>query len=200
MSLKTKVKVSNITNLSDARYCAGMGVDMLGFAISEVEGQGISKIKFKEITNWISGPEFVLEVHEEAIHNLDEESSVDLIELPASQIENLLLTKSKHRYLIRVDLLDWPQYKANLLINVEAINCLLVYNLTGLNNLEAKRLIEEMSTDFSVLLGFEIKIALLDEYLTWPIAGLSLNGSEELSPGIKDYDHLSLILEKLEVD
>ncbi len=200
MSLKTIVKVGNITNLSDARYCAGMGVDMLGFAISELEGQGISKVKFKEITNWVSGPEFVLEVHEGVIYNLDEESGIDIIELPAFQIENLLLSKSKHRYLIGVDLNDWPQYKANLLINAEAINYLLVYNSTGLNNLEAKRLIEEMSANFSVLLGFEIKIALLDEYLTWPIAGLSLNGSEELSPGIKDYDHLSLILEKLEVD
>ena len=29
MPLKTFVKVGNITNLSDARYCAGMGVDML---------------------------------------------------------------------------------------------------------------------------------------------------------------------------
>jgi phosphoribosylanthranilate isomerase len=36
MPLKTFVKVGCITNLSDARYCAGMGVDMLGFRAVEV--------------------------------------------------------------------------------------------------------------------------------------------------------------------
>lgn len=200
MSLKVKVKVGNITNLSDARYCAGMGVDMLGFSISEDERQGISEVKFKEITNWVSGPEFVLEVHEGAIPTVGEEHSINLIELQASRIENLLLSRSKHQYLIGIDVSDWTQYKSNLLKHVGAINYLIVSNSKSLDNFQVKRLIEEMSIDFSVLLGFEIKIVLLDEYLTWPIAGLSLNGSEELSPGIKDYDHLSFILEKLEVD
>ncbi len=35
MALKTIVKVGNITNLSDARYCAVMGVDMLGFCLNK---------------------------------------------------------------------------------------------------------------------------------------------------------------------
>ena len=52
--LKTQVKVSSITNLSDARYCAGMGVDLLGFAIQE-----ISLEKFTEIRNWLAGVEIV---------------------------------------------------------------------------------------------------------------------------------------------
>ena len=46
--LKTQVKVSSITNLSDARYCAGMGVDLLGFPIQE-----ISLEKFTEILKQI---------------------------------------------------------------------------------------------------------------------------------------------------
>ena len=41
--LKTLIKVSNINNLSDARYCAGMGVEMLGFSMDE-----LSIEKFKE--------------------------------------------------------------------------------------------------------------------------------------------------------
>jgi len=200
MALKTKVKVGNITNLSDARYCAGMGVDMLGFAVSEQEGHGISETKFKEITNWVSGPEFVLEVREEAIHYLGDENSLTLLELPASQIEQLLVSKSKYRFLIGIDVSDWTQYKANLLRNIGVINYLIVSNSKSLNDVESKRIITEMSKDFSVLLGFEIQLLLLNEYLNWPIAGFSLNGSEELSPGIKDYDHLSFILERLEVD
>ena len=46
MSLQTFVKVGEITNLSDARYCAGMGVDLLGFNVVEntpgyVDSEGI---------------------------------------------------------------------------------------------------------------------------------------------------------------
>ena len=35
MGLKTLVKVSEVNNLSDARYCAGMGVEMIGFSLDE---------------------------------------------------------------------------------------------------------------------------------------------------------------------
>jgi phosphoribosylanthranilate isomerase len=49
MALKTKVKAGNITNLSDARYCAGMGVDWLGFPADVVNPD-----TFKEITNWVT--------------------------------------------------------------------------------------------------------------------------------------------------
>lgn len=35
MALKTFVKISGVNNLSDARYCAGMGVNQLGFNIED---------------------------------------------------------------------------------------------------------------------------------------------------------------------
>ena len=31
MGLRTSVIVNGVNNLSDARYCAGMGVDVIGF-------------------------------------------------------------------------------------------------------------------------------------------------------------------------
>ncbi len=33
MSLNTFVYIRDVDNLSDARYCAGMGVDMIGFRL-----------------------------------------------------------------------------------------------------------------------------------------------------------------------
>ena len=200
MSLKTKVKVGNITNLSDARYCAGMGVDMLGFAIGEVDGQGVGATKFKEITDWISGPEFVLEIPKGAVDGMSKKYSIDLIEFPVEEISNLSLLKSRQHYLIRIDLTDWKHYQKDLLKNIDLIKYVIVTNSRSLNEHEAKSIVTEIASDFSVLLGFEIRVQLLDEYLRWPIAGLALNGSEETSPGIKDYDHLSSILEKLEVE
>ena len=59
MALTTIVKVGNITNLSDARYCAGMGVDMLGFCFEKKSEQYIDPESYKEIIGWISGPQLV---------------------------------------------------------------------------------------------------------------------------------------------
>ena len=63
MPLKTFVKVGCITNLSDARYCAGMGVDMLGFRAVESQENYIKPSQFQEIRGWIAGPLVVAEVY-----------------------------------------------------------------------------------------------------------------------------------------
>ena len=59
MSLKTIVKISNVTNLSDARYCAGMGVDMLGFSMDADSPNYIDPKKFGEIRGWVAGVQIV---------------------------------------------------------------------------------------------------------------------------------------------
>lgn len=65
MSLSVTVKVSNIKDLSNARYCAGMGVAYLGFNPNEISGE-----KAKEISNWITGVQTVLEYGNRPINNL----------------------------------------------------------------------------------------------------------------------------------
>lgn len=199
MSLRTKVKVGNITNLSDARYCAGMGVDLLGFRISETSGQ-ISSVKFKEITDWISGPEFILELSEIPSIPTPQIEGISFIEIPSSEISNFQTAKLTQELIVSISLLDWRVYKDELLRSKTPIKYLLVNDLSGMSRSEAKKNIAEIATAFPVLLGGEMKVELLDEYLSWPIEGLALKGSDETSPGIKDYDHLSSILEVLEVD
>ena len=61
MALKTKVKINRITNLTDARYCSGMYVDILGFSLEEGAPNYISPIQFQEITGWIAGIDFAAE-------------------------------------------------------------------------------------------------------------------------------------------
>lgn len=54
MALKTVVKVSGVNNLSNARYCAGMGVDMLGFDMDTLPLD-----TYNEIKNWVAGVKIV---------------------------------------------------------------------------------------------------------------------------------------------
>ena len=52
--LRTKVKISAVTNLSDARYCAGMGVEWIGFSMDTVPAE-----KYGEIRGWLAGVQVV---------------------------------------------------------------------------------------------------------------------------------------------
>ncbi len=60
MALAARVKVSGIKDLSNARYCAGMGVYMLGFDVAE-----ITATQLHEIRNWLSGVLIVVETHQQ---------------------------------------------------------------------------------------------------------------------------------------
>jgi phosphoribosylanthranilate isomerase len=200
MALKTRVKVGNITNLSDARYCAGMGVDMLGFKIDEVNGDGISSAKFGDISNWVSGPELVLELSDISADTVLDGFKINLIELPVTKISSLDSIKTTFTFIITLNLEDWIPYNPILKRHKKRIKYLLVTDLSGLDSSKVRGRIQQMSADFSLLLGCDLTPRLLEGYLHWPIAGFALNGSEETSPGSKDYEHLSSILEALEIE
>ncbi|MBX2819459.1 MAG: phosphoribosylanthranilate isomerase [Rhodothermaceae bacterium] len=53
----TKLKICGITSLADARYCAGAGVDYLGFIQYESSPRYIEPSQAKEIIGWLYGPE-----------------------------------------------------------------------------------------------------------------------------------------------
>jgi phosphoribosylanthranilate isomerase len=60
--------------------------------------------------------------------------------------------------------------------------------------------VTEIASEFPVLLGYGISERNLDALSTLPIAGISLEGTPEQSPGLKDYSHLSEILERLSLE
>ncbi|MGV3539700.1 MAG: N-(5'-phosphoribosyl)anthranilate isomerase, partial [Rufibacter sp.] len=72
MALSTIVLVNHINNLSDARYCAGMGVEMLGFSLQEGEPGYVSPEAFKEISGWVSGVKLVGQVEDLPVQDLEE--------------------------------------------------------------------------------------------------------------------------------
>ena len=53
----TKLKICGITSLADARYCAGAGVDFLGFIQYSGSPRYIEPSQAKEIIGWLYGPE-----------------------------------------------------------------------------------------------------------------------------------------------
>ncbi len=191
MALKVTVKVSAITNLSDARYCAGMGVHMLGF-VTVPERQGYVEPKaFQEMRGWFSGPQVVAEIYgigvRSKLEKILEDYRPDLLEggmeelplmqttglpylvqiTPAGAIELHKLVYSDHPPAFLV----LPQPADHQLIT-KAMSCCPVLVRLPENNAEP--------------------------FLHMPVSGFVLSGGAEERPGYKDYDHLSGILGKLD--
>lgn len=63
MSLRCTVKVSHLSNLSDARFCSGMGVQLLGFGVIPGTEHYLPPQVFQELRGWLAGPKIIAELY-----------------------------------------------------------------------------------------------------------------------------------------
>ena len=183
--LKTLVKVGEINNLTDARFCAGMGVQMLGFAMAHKSRKSLTKEEYIAITQWLEGPKFIGEFEEESddfILGLNKELNFDLIQTSdvnqAKRLADLGL-----KVILSVS-------------KVESIPPNLSYVIIE----------ETFEGDYQYLANYaellvakNITISSLDGLLVDEnVSGIHLKGSDEIRPGYKDLDELADILEALE--
>jgi phosphoribosylanthranilate isomerase len=195
--LKTTVKVSNINNLSDARYCAGMGVEMLGFSMDELDFD-----KFKEMRGWLAGVQVVGETDSKNI-----ETIIDLVEkyqpdfLQVSHWEDIAeIQKIGKPIILKVDFA-----KANLPALFQTTKGFVAYFV--LENSDEFDVIDEAilsqldawSFQFSILLGFGLKESNTNELLEQTqLKGFALKGGNEIRPGFGNSEELMNLLEILE--
>ncbi|SNS27554.1 phosphoribosylanthranilate isomerase [Belliella buryatensis] len=207
MSLKTFVKISNINNLSDARYCAGMYVNLMGFNLEQNHEDFISPEKFKEITDWLSGLEFVAEfetAHPDTIlSTIQEYSGIKFIEIQ-EEIHLKMLVNSGYGLILKVTLneeseIDEIIAKADSYKDFEVAIHLHSLSLELKDSVIQK--IKELSNNCEVLLGFGLEPDTVEEIIKdTGIKGICLQGGHEIKPGLKDFDDLADILEALEVE
>lgn len=198
--LKTLVKVSNITNLSDARYCAGMGVEMIGFVMDETSVDYVSPEKMKEIRSWVAGILVVGETHNsdiEAIKGFVQVYEIDVLQISDA---NLLpqITDLGKSVVLKLDF-ENPYFEDYLERYSQFVAFFLVDGVE-LSDF-ARYTLKEYANNYPLVLDFGITSENINELLEeMPLKGIALKGSNEIRPGFKDYDELSEILELLEVD
>lgn len=184
MALKTKVLVENITNLSEARYCAGMGVQLLAFPAQSVDPK-----MYQDITSWVQGPEMALDVSTcSDIPDLND-YDCDYILINQDQLQSIPTETPP----LIVRLKSYRQEHSSLLEAQARISYIIA---EGLAMTEIKELISHRFAILASVDGNENTD--FDELLEWA-EGVVLSGSSEAKPGLKDYDHLSVVLEKLEI-
>ncbi len=206
MALQTRVLVSSINNLSDARYCAGMGADMLGFDLDAASENYLDPAAFKAITQWISGVQFVGELPEadftrvqELLKNyflnyLQVENTADWAAL--SQLNIPLICKITVEEDCNIETFRQVYGPARQYVQWFVLESKIRKLSAGLI-----KIIQQIALEFSVLLGFGIDQHNIKNILSQiPIQGIVLKGSHEIRPGFKDYDDLAAILEALETE
>ena len=181
--LKRKVLVNGISNLSDARYCAGMFVDYLSFELNPSHPDYIALDKVIEIKNWLSGVKIGGRLTEWP-DNLTETNWTDLA------LDFIIINNADNRtkaltlvdelfFEVGQEQVDLSKYK-NILANAGVF--------------------ESMETlHSSVFVGPDVTLDMMDSLLANEnIAGIALKGNHEERPGESSYEDLMDVLEALE--
>lgn len=194
--LKTKVKVSSIENLSDARYCAGMGVEWLGFPLA------MPLDKFSEIRNWLAGVEIVGEcigLQVDEIKTLVASHQPDFIEID-SKVNLVLIQDITLPKILRVNI-DSDNLPA---LFASAAPYVTYFLLVGdgpdsLQGMESS--IEIWAAQYPIIVGLDLPEEDVEEWVEQTsIQGIGLTAGKEDRPGFRDFSDLMSTLEKLELD
>ena len=205
MSLRTTVKASNIANLSDARYCAGMGVEMIGFSMDAGSAHFVEPKKYHEMRAWVAGVQIVGQTESDNVAEVESLLAVyapDVLEVSYPEIIQKLSGQIPLIYKIVIDGIA-PDDLDDLL---QLTRGKIAFALLESNQNEP---LNEQWTDFlgliahehPILLGFGItanNARTLTE--TIPVKGIGLAGSYEIKPGQNDFGVLMDVLEQLEQD
>ncbi|MDN4164053.1 hypothetical protein QWY31_01000 [Cytophagales bacterium LB-30] len=187
MALRIPVLLAEVKNLSDARYGAGMGVEMMSFTFERSQASQIELALFKDIVGWIAGVKLVGDFGNEALPYVEEmlaEIPFDYVITENTAVAEALVQNGKA--------VIWKTTTPENLFPAAAYQWLDIPSLP---------VAEVPSSAQNILFGGQIStenLAEIEQHSV--IKGLVLKGSEEIRPGYKDYDQLADILEALEVD
>jgi phosphoribosylanthranilate isomerase len=198
MSLKYFVHVSSISNLSDARYCSGMMVDSLGYNLDENSNDKLSIDTVKEISQWVNGVKFIAEFYnssEKYINKVLENNLFDAIEINMdNNVEHINFDKSK--IIIRIPNPNKINKDSNdyLKKKFPSTESLIIDNISN----ETVKNLKYIDNKYRIIINPFEEINLITKKIKDRNFGLLLKGSNEIRPGLKDYDSLSDFLESID--
>lgn len=147
---------------------------------------------FAAIKSWITGPSMILDISESEEQPDVNEYDADFILANTDQL-SAIAKASSLPFIVRMsesDLLD-SEYLTSHSERIQFVvtNTISLTELEKLNELKHKVLVSIKKHQTNNLA----------DLLSLPIAGLVLTGQTEAMPGLKNYDHLSTVLEQLEI-
>ncbi|MEM6317415.1 MAG: hypothetical protein AAF960_07075 [Bacteroidota bacterium] len=213
--LKTVVKASSVSNLTDARYFAAWHVDWLGFDLTPSGLATLPLAQVKEIKDWIEGPKIIGQMD---VLDLEESQQlIDFLELeyiqvgmyaPVTHLNGLhiktiikevviepsttlvVLEKHLESYFEYVDYFQLDFNKNGIDFSKWTTNTLL--KLT-----DVQRLCQQYDIFLSINFDGRNTVPILEKLQPM---GIDLKGGMEEKVGFKSFDELDEIFEVLELE
>jgi len=211
--LKTTVKASSISNLTDARYFAAWHVDWLGFDLTPDGLTILSLPEVKEIKDWIEGPKIVGELA--VLDVAESQQIIDFLSLKYIQVGmhtpveylNSLTVDAIIKEVIIEPTTSIESLKAHLSTYFDYVDYFLInfdknkLEWTSIENGTILTItqLQEICQQYEVFLSINFLPTNIKKVLAkiQPL-GISVKGGMEEKVGLKSYDELDEVFELLE--
>ncbi len=211
--LRTKVKASSVTNLTDARYFAAWETEWLGFNFNTGSEDYIQPNTMKAIKEWVDGVkivgEFDLQEAEEIL------AAADMLELDAVQVgtfaggSTLQALHEQEVPLIKEMVVQRPEELGAMKPQMQAQEEWVAYFLLDFHKNgiawrglqpEQRDQLRALAESFPLLVSLDLSPDELNAFLDdIPVAGISLRGGAEEKVGYKSFDELDELFEAIEI-
>jgi phosphoribosylanthranilate isomerase len=204
MSFLTKVKLGQVSNLSDARYAAAVGIDYIGFCFDPTNENYIAPIKAKEMMDWITGSNIVAEFGAqsfEEIKDISELLQVDAIELNNQLLPDELPALGK-AIIKKIDVNQFTPETLAIEIAAYTNNCD-AFHLYASALPEKYDCVEmaKLCEIYQIIWGLELSTdTVINTINSFKPFAINLTGGDEEQVGVKDFDQLNELLERITVD
>jgi len=213
--LRTKVKASSVTNLTDARYFAAREVEWMGFVLDPASELYVAPRDVQAIRDWIDGPGAVGEFGMQSAGEI--QTAVELLQLDAIQAgmftsAETLTELQASQPVIKEVVIETDSAEAFLLEQFDEFAHLAAFFLLNFekNGITWRQLqqrggpslaLRSICRQHAVYLAIDLDTEHLDELLIeLQPEGLSLQGGKEEKTGYKSFDEIDDIFDALEME
>lgn len=203
MSFLCNIKLGQVTNLSDARYAAAVGIEYIGFCFDPSSEHYVAPIKAREMIDWITGSHIVAEFGQQSadeIRDISELLQVDVIELNNRLLPDEVPALGK-AVIKKINLNDWNEEA--LLREMEAYHTVCDAFHLYQDNVEVANpeLLKQLCSKYKIILGLPLPVSEVIETIhTYQPFGIHVSGGMEEKAGIKDFDELNDLIDILTVE
>lgn len=194
----TSLLIRGINNLSDARYCAGMGADKITFVLDPALPGYLDTKTVKELAGWVAGVELIGEFDQLSAHEinaLSAECGLDAVLLRSHRSAAALAEIAPPAYLD----LTWSELSTLAEQPTSALG--LILELPAQISPEQQSEIAALAARHPLWLGPGLDPERARSWATQlPLAGLTFPAGDEVKPGLRDFDQLEAVFEALETE
>ncbi len=209
--LKLKIKASQITNLTDARYFAAKEVNWLSFNFAEKTENYIEPMRARAMFDWVEVPHIVGEFDgfdADAVNFYAENWGIKAVQIgekteafdvkSAHILKEISVESHTTADILRGLLSPLKNIVAAFQLNFDAHHL----SFSAIKNNTYALDVADLSSlccEFNIILNIDFQLVELEDIINLNPFGLSLKGGEEERVGVKSYDELDEIFDTLEI-